>query len=102
MQRSLLIGDQMYINVSHPDFTERVHTNRSKNKLQITERLCSYIANICANSYKSAVILRSQEGLQIYSDNQSKLFEEILDLEFSMESSLRKYLPAIKKEVEGN
>jgi len=101
IQRAILIGNQMYINVAHPDFTERVHTNRVRSKLNITERLCSYIANISANSYKSAVISRQQEGLAMYADNQSKLFEEILDLEFSMESSLRKYLPAIQKEVQG-
>merc|ERR1719411_1909238 len=58
MQRSLLVGEQMYVNVSHPDFAERVHTNRSGAKLSITERLCSYIANISANAYKAAVISR--------------------------------------------
>jgi len=99
LQRGLLVGEIMYINVSHPDFSERVNTNRAGSRLQITERLCSYIANVCANSYKSAVISRQEEGLQIYSENQGKLFQEILDLEFSMESSLRKYLPAIQKEV---
>lgn len=99
MQRGLLVGDQMYINVSHPDFSERVYTNRAGSRLQITERLCSYIANVCANSYKSACIARNASGLTEYAENQSKLFQEILDLEFSMESSLRKYLPAIQKEV---
>lgn len=99
MQRALLIGEHMYINVSHPDFTERVATNRSGAKLSITERLCSYIANICANAYKSAIISRNEKGLASYSDHQGKLFTEILDLNLSMESSLRKYLPAIQKEV---
>lgn len=100
LQRGLLVGETMYINVSHPDFSERVNVNRSGSRLQITERLCSYIANVCANSYKSAVISRQEEGLQVYAENQAKLFQEILDLEFSMESSLRKYLPAIQKEVQ--
>jgi len=100
MQRGLLVGENMYINVSHPDFSERVYTNRAGSKLQITERLCSYIANVCANSYKSAIISRKENGLSEYAENQAKLFQEILDLEFSMESSLRKYLPAIQKEVQ--
>eukprot|EP00492_Amphilonche_elongata_P004724 TRINITY_DN5089_c0_g1_i1.p1 TRINITY_DN5089_c0_g1~~TRINITY_DN5089_c0_g1_i1.p1 ORF type:complete len:178 (+),score=38.46 TRINITY_DN5089_c0_g1_i1:197-730(+) len=100
LQRGLLVGDVMYVNVAHPDFSERVNTNRAGSRLQITERLCSYIANVCANSYKSAVIARQEEGLQVYAENQGKLFQEILDLEFSMESSLRKYLPAIQKEVQ--
>jgi len=101
MQRSLLLGEEMLVNVSHPDFMERIHTNRGGSKLTITERLCSYIANISANSYKCAIINREQDGLTKYSENQNLLFEEILDLEFSMESSLRKYLPAIQKEVAG-
>jgi len=100
LQRGLLVGEIMYINVAHPDFSERVNTNRAGSRLQISERLCSYIANVCANSYKSAIIARQEEGLQVYSENQGKLFQEILDLEFSMESSLRKYLPAIQKEVQ--
>lgn len=99
MQRSLLVGEQMYVNVAHPDFAERVHTNRSGAKLSITERLCSYIANISANAYKAAIISRNESGLASYADDQPKLFREILDLNLSMESSLRKYLPAIQKEV---
>lgn len=99
LQRALLIGENMYVNVSHPDFSERVQTNRAKAKLTITERLCSYIANVCSNAYKSAVIARAEDGLQTYMDSQGKLFSEILDLNLSMESSLRKYLPAIQKEV---
>lgn len=100
LQRALLVGENMYINVSHPDFSERIHTNRARAKLTITERLCSYIAGICANAYKFAIISRSSEGLAMYSEKQSDLFTEILDLNLSMESTLRKYLPAIQKEVQ--
>jgi hypothetical protein len=100
-QRAQLIGDDVYINVQHPDFESRVSYSRKSSKLQITERLCSYLANIAATAYKANMIQRSREGLKKYNDSTFVLFDEILDLEFSIETQLRKYLPAIQREIDG-
>jgi len=100
-KRAQLIGDDVYINVQHPDFESRVNYSRKSSKLQITERLCSYLANIAATAYKSNMIQRSREGLRKYYDKHFQLFDEILDLEFSIECQLRKYLPAIQREIDG-
>lgn len=100
-KRAQLIGDDVYINVQHPDFESRVNYSRKSSKLQITERLCSYLANIAATAYKSNMIQRSREGLRHYHDRHFQLFDEILDLEFSIECQLRKYLPAIQREIDG-
>lgn len=100
-KRAQLIGDDVYINVQHPDFESRVNYSRKSSKLQITERLCSYLANIAATAYKSNMIQRSREGLRKYNDRHFELFDEILDLEFSIECQLRKYLPAIQREIDG-
>jgi len=100
-KRAQLIGDDVYINVQHPDFESRVNYSRKSSKLQITERLCSYLANIAATAYKSNMIQRSKDGLRKYYDKHFLLFDEILDLEFSIECQLRKYLPAIQREIDG-
>ena len=95
-KRAQLIGDDVYINVQHPDFESRVNYSRKTGKMQISERLCSYLANIAATAYKANIIQRSREGLQKYADSHFQLFDEILDLEFAIENQLRKYLPAIQ------
>jgi len=100
-KRAQLIGDDVYINVQHPDFESRVNYSRKTGKMQISERLCSYLANIAATAYKANIIQRSREGLQKYADSHFQLFDEILDLEFAIENQLRKYLPAIQREVDG-
>jgi len=51
MQRGVLIGDLLYVNIVHPDFSERMNTNRNGSRLQITERLCSYIAHVCGKTF---------------------------------------------------
>merc|ERR1711970_805750 len=91
-KRAQLIGDDVYINVQHPDFESRVNYSRKTGKMQISERLCSYLANIAATAYKANIIQRSREGLQKYADSHFQLFDEILDLEFAIENQLRKYL----------
>jgi len=98
-QRAALIGDDMFINAQHPDFTERMKISANGAKLQITQRLNSYIAAVSANSYKKAIVERSKEGLGEYSEDHYQLFSEIMDLEMSLERQLRKYLPAIQSEV---
>jgi hypothetical protein len=100
-KRAQLIGDDVYINVQHPDFENRVNYSRKSGKMNISERLCSYLANIAATAYKANMIQRSREGLKRYHDQHFQLFDEILDLEFAIESQLRKYLPAIQREVDG-
>jgi len=100
-KRAQLIGDDVYINVQHPDFEGRVNYSRKSGKMNISERLCSYLANIAATAYKANMIQRSREGLKLYHDRHFQLFDEILDLEFAIESQLRKYLPAIQREVDG-
>lgn len=100
-KRAQLIGDDVYINVQHPDFESRVNYSRKTGKMQISERLCSYLANIAATAYKANIIQRSREGLNKYADSHFQLFDEILDLEFAIENQLRKYLPAIQREVDG-
>jgi len=100
-KRAQLIGDDVYINVQHPDFEGRVNYSRKTGKMQISERLCSYLANIAATAYKANMIQRSREGLKRYNDSHFQLFDEILDLEFAIENQLRKYLPAIQREVDG-
>jgi hypothetical protein len=87
--------------VQHPDFESRVSFSRKAQKLQISERLCSYLANIAAAAYKSNMIQRSREGLRKYHENHGSLFDEILDLECAIENQLRKYRPAIQREVDG-
>lgn len=99
-KRSQLLGDDVYINVQHPDFESRVNFSRKSSKMQISERLCSYLANIAAAAYKANVIQRSRDGLNKYKEATYALFDEILDLECAIETQLRKYLPAIQREVD--
>jgi len=99
VQRSCLIGDDMFINISHPDFQERMMTNKIGNKLMITQRLNSYIAVVAANSYKAAVLQRSHQGLASYQEDHHTLFTELMDLECGLERQLRKFLPSIQKEI---
>merc|ERR1712034_226859 len=80
-KRAQLIGDDVYINVQH-----RVNYSRKSGKMNISERLCSYLANIAATAYKANMIQRSREGLKRYHDQHFQLFDEILDLEFAIES----------------
>jgi len=101
-QRGALIGDDMFINAKHPDFTERMQVSAHGSKLMITQRLNSYIAAVSANSYKKAVTERSKEGLKAYAEDTYQLFSELTDLEMSLERQLRKYLPAIQSEVGRN
>merc|ERR1711879_966369 len=98
VQRGVLIGDDMFVNINHPDFQERMKYGGQGAKLQITQRLNNYIANVSAASYKEAVISRSN-GIQAYSEDPNVFFTELMDLSFSIERALRKYLPAIQKEV---
>lgn len=100
-KRAQLIGDDVYINVQHPDFESRVNFSRKSGKMNISERLCSYLANIAGTAYKANIIQRSRDGLKRYNDSHFQLFDEILDLEFAIETQLRKYLPAIQREVDG-
>lgn len=97
--RAALIGDSMFINAKHPDFIERMKVSAAGAKLQITQRLNSYIASISANAYKQGVCERSKEGLSAYSEDHYQLFSDLMDLEMSLERQLRKYLPAIQNEV---
>merc|ERR1712138_282466 len=60
-KRAQLIGDDVYINVQHPDFESRVNYSRKSGKMQISERLCSYLANIAATAYKANMIQRSRK-----------------------------------------
>jgi len=99
IQRASLVGDDMYINVKHPDFEERMAMNKAQSKMYITQRLNSYISTVSANAYKKAVVQRSTQGLLEFKDEPMQLFSELHDLEFSLERNLRKYLPAIQKEV---
>jgi len=98
-QRGALIGDDMFVNAGHPDFAERMKISNGGAKLQITQRLNSYIASVSANSYKLAVCERSKDGIMHYADDHYGLFTELMDLEMSLERQLRKYLPAIQSEV---
>lgn len=98
-QRGALIGDDMFVNAGHPDFRERMKISNNGAKLQITQRLNSYIASVSANSYKLAICERSKEGLAAYAEDHYGLFSELMDLEMSLERQLRKYLPAIQSEV---
>jgi len=98
-QRAVLIGDDMFINAQHPDFTERMKISAQGAKLQITQRLNSYIAAVSANAYKKGVCERTKEGLDAYVEDHHQLFSELMDLEMSLERQLRKYLPAIQSEV---
>jgi len=99
VQRGVLIGDDMFINISHPDFQERMKLGQQGAKLQITQRLNNYIANLSAASYKQAIVQRTQDGLAAYEEDPDVLFSELMDLGFSIERQLRKYLPAIQQEV---
>lgn len=99
VQRGVLIGDDMFVNITHPDFQERMKVGSQGAKLQITQRLNSYIANVSATSYKQAIVHRTQEGLNAYNEDPDVLLSELMDLGFSIERQLRKYLPAIQNEV---
>jgi len=51
--RALLVGEDVQINMKHPDFLARIKINKNDHQPIVTERLCGYLANVIAAAYKS-------------------------------------------------
>merc|ERR1719411_1691868 len=82
--RARLVGEDVQINMRHPDFLHRIKVSKGNSQPIVTERLCGYLANIIAASYKSHTLLRGG-GLEKYKDDNQLLLDEILDVTFSLE-----------------
>jgi len=97
--RSRLVGEDVQINMKHPDFLNRIKINKSNHQPVVTERLCGYLANVVSAAYKSHAMLCGG-GMEKYADNHSTLLNEILDLTLSMETQLRSKLKLMQREME--
>merc|ERR1719320_1950214 len=97
--RSRLVGEDVQINMKHPDFLNRIKINKSNHQPVVTERLCGYLANVVSAAYKSHAMLCGG-GMEKYTDNHSTLLDEILDLTLSMETQLRSKLKLMQREME--
>jgi len=97
--RARLIGDAVQINMKHPDFLTRIKVNKSDCQPIVTERLCAYLSNVIAAAYKSHALLTGG-GVEQYEDDNTLLFDEILDITLSLESQLRSKLKLMQREME--
>jgi len=97
--RSRLVGEDVQINMKHPDFLNRIKINKSNHQPVVTERLCGYLANVVSAAYKSHALLCGG-GMEKYSDDHTALLDEILDLTLSMETQLRSKLKLMQREME--
>merc|ERR1719431_1679113 len=97
--RARLIGDAVQINMKHPDFLTRIKVNKSDSQPVVTERLCAYLANVIASAYKSHALLTGG-GVDQYNEDESVLFDEILDMTLSLENQLRSKLKLMQREME--
>jgi len=97
--RARLVGEDMQINMKHPDFLTRIKINKSDHQPMVTERLCGYLSNVIAAAYKSYAMLRGG-GVERYKDNHSLLLDEILDITLSLETHLRSKLKLMQREME--
>jgi len=97
--RARLVGEDVQINMKHPDFLTRIKINKSDHRPIVTERLCGYLANVIAAAYKSYKLLRGG-GMDRYKDDHSVLLDEILDITLSLENQLRSKLKLMQREME--
>jgi len=97
--RARLIGDAVQINMKHPDFLTRIKVNKSDCQPIVTERLCAYLSNVIAAAYKSHALLTGG-GMEQYDEDNTVLFDEILDITLSLESQLRSKLKLMQREME--
>jgi len=97
--RARLVGEDVQINMRHPDFLQRIKVSKTESQPIVTERLCGYLANVVAAAYKSHTILRLG-GIERYKDDHSLLLDEILDVTLSLENQLRSKLKLMQREME--
>jgi len=97
--RARLVGEDVQINMKHPDFLQRIKVSKTASQPIVTERLCGYLANVIAAAYKSHALLRLG-GLEKYKDDHGILLDEILDVTLSLENQLRSKLKLMQKEME--
>merc|ERR1719466_532776 len=97
--RARLVGEDVQINMKHPDFLTRIKINKNDHQPVVTERLCGYLANVIAAAYKSYTLLRG-DGIERYNDDHSLLLDEILDITLSLETQLRSKLKLMQREME--
>jgi hypothetical protein len=97
--RARLVGEDVQINMKHPDFLTRIKVSKTESQPVVTERLCGYLANVIAGAYKSHQLLRGG-GIEKYKDDHSMLLDEILDVTLSLENQLRSKLKLMQKEME--
>merc|ERR1719150_478864 len=98
--RARLVGEDVQINMKHPDFLTRIKVSKTESQPVVTERLCGYLANVIAAAYKSHALLRGG-GIEKYKeDHGSSLLDEILDVTLSLENQLRSKLKLMQKEME--
>jgi len=97
--RARLVGEDVQINMKHPDFLTRIKVSKTESQPVVTERLCGYLANVIAGAYKSHQLLRGG-GIEKYKEDHSMLLDEILDVTLSLENQLRSKLKLMQKEME--
>lgn len=97
--RARLVGEDVQINMKHPDFLQRIKVSKAESQPIVTERLCGYLANIIATAYKSHTLLRGG-GFERYKDDHNLLLDEILDVTFSLEGQLRSKLKLMQREMD--
>merc|ERR1719334_2303890 len=97
--RARLVGEDVQINMKHPDFLTRIKINKSDHRPIVTERLCGYLANVIAAAYKSNKLMRGG-GMERYMNDHSRLLDEILDITLSLENQLRSKLKLMQREME--
>jgi len=97
--RARLVGEDVQINMKHPDFLQRIKVSKAESQPIVTERLCGYLANIIATAYKSHTLLRGG-GIERYKEDHDSLLDEILDVTFSLEGQLRSKLKLMQREMD--
>jgi len=96
--RARLVGEDMQINMKHPDFLARIKINKSDHQPIVTERLCGYLANVIGSTYKSYSLRR--DGVEKYKNDHSLFLDEILDVTLSLENRLRSKLQLMQREMD--
>ena len=91
-RRMLMVGNQITINVNHPEFQGRIATRRGR--VQFTDRLGGYLANVIAAAYKD----------YFYDENdknpaRGQVYDDLLGDASKLEQIFRGRMPMLQREL---
>lgn len=93
LRRYQTVGNMIEINSAHPDFRNRVKQKRGR--LQFTDRLGAYLANVITASYRDQYY--SEKGKDPKRD---EVYNDLLRDASQLEQALKRQMPRLQNELE--